>query len=84
MGVATQCLKSSKCFRAKPQYYANVCLKYARLFSFSPMANLAFRINVKLGGINTVPDPQSVSVLTDPHNPTIVMGAFLLCSWTKL
>ncbi|KAJ6539414.1 argonaute-like protein [Mycena capillaripes] len=59
MGVATQCLKSSKCFRAKPQYYANVCLK----------------INVKLGGINTIPDPSSVSVLTDPHNPTIVMGA---------
>ncbi|KAJ7283579.1 argonaute-like protein [Mycena rebaudengoi] len=58
MGVATQCLKSSKCFRAKPQYYANVCLK----------------INVKLGGINVIPDPSSVSVLTDPHNPTIVMG----------
>ncbi|KAJ7228592.1 argonaute-like protein, partial [Mycena pura] len=62
MGVATQCLKSSKCFRAKPQYYANVCLK----------------INVKLGGINTIPDPPSVSVLTDPHNPTIVMGASFL------
>ncbi|TFK43467.1 argonaute-like protein [Crucibulum laeve] len=59
MGVATQCMKSSKCFRAKPQYYANVSLK----------------INVKLGGINTIPDPASVSVLTDPHNPTIVMGA---------
>ncbi|KAF5388155.1 hypothetical protein D9615_000461 [Tricholomella constricta] len=59
MGVATQCMKSSKCFRAKPQYYANVSLK----------------INVKLGGINTVPDPSSVSVLTDPFNPTIVMGA---------
>ncbi|KAF7301729.1 Argonaute-like protein [Mycena indigotica] len=58
MGVATQCLKSSKCFRAKPQYYANVCLK----------------INVKLGGINTIPDASSVSVLTDPHNPTIVMA----------
>ncbi|KAF9464484.1 argonaute-like protein [Collybia nuda] len=58
MGVATQCMKSSKCFRAKPQYYANVSLK----------------INVKLGGINTIPDPSSVSVLTDPHNPTIVMG----------
>ncbi|KAJ7908290.1 argonaute-like protein [Mycena leptocephala] len=58
MGVATQCLKSSKCFRAKPQYYANVCLK----------------INVKLGGINTIPDPSSVNMLTDPHNPTIVMG----------
>jgi eukaryotic translation initiation factor 2C len=33
------------------------------------------KINVKLGGINTIPDPQSVSVLTDPRNPTIVMGA---------
>ncbi|KAF8061822.1 argonaute-like protein [Lyophyllum atratum] len=59
MGVATQCLKSSKCFRAKPQYWANVCLK----------------INPKLGGINTVPEPSSVAVLTDPHKPTIVMGA---------
>jgi len=59
VGVATQCLKSSKCFRAKAQYYANVCLK----------------MNVKLGGINTIPDPQSVTVLTDPRNPTIVMGA---------
>ncbi|KAI0921048.1 hypothetical protein AcV5_001233 [Taiwanofungus camphoratus] len=58
-GVATQCLKSSKCSRAKAQYYANVCLK----------------INVKLGGINTIPDSRSVSILTDPHNPTIVMGA---------
>ncbi|KAJ7178815.1 hypothetical protein C8R43DRAFT_974410 [Mycena crocata] len=55
MGVATQCLKSSKYFRAKPQYYANVCLK----------------INVKLGGINTIPDPSSVSVLTEPHNPPL-------------
>ncbi|KAI0832378.1 argonaute-like protein [Trametes gibbosa] len=58
-GVATQCLRSSKCSRAKAQYFANVCLK----------------INVKLGGINTVPDARSVPVLTDPHNPTIVMGA---------
>ncbi|KIK94706.1 hypothetical protein PAXRUDRAFT_827744 [Paxillus rubicundulus Ve08.2h10] len=59
VGVATQCLKSSKCFRAKPQYFANVCLK----------------MNVKLGGINTIPDPQSVTMLTDPRNPTVVMGA---------
>ncbi|KAH9943477.1 argonaute-like protein [Epithele typhae] len=58
-GVATQCVKSSKSSRAKPQYFANVCLK----------------INVKLGGINAIPDPRSVSVLTDPHNPTMVMGA---------
>ncbi|TFY78817.1 hypothetical protein EWM64_g5198 [Hericium alpestre] len=58
-GVVTQCLKSAKCWKAKPQYYANVTLK----------------LNVKLGGINTIPDPKSVSVLTDPNNPTIVMGA---------
>ncbi|KAL0065940.1 hypothetical protein AAF712_007067 [Marasmius tenuissimus] len=58
-GVATQCVKSSKAFRAKPQYYANVALK----------------INVKLGGINLIPEPASVAVLTDPRNPTIVMGA---------
>ncbi|KAL6309673.1 argonaute-like protein [Sparassis latifolia] len=58
-GIATQCLKANKCMRASPQYYANVCLK----------------INVKLGGINTIPDPRSVSILTDPANPTIVMGA---------
>lgn len=31
-------------------------------------------MNVKLGGINTIPDPQSVTMLTDPRNPTIVMG----------
>ncbi|KAG6835954.1 hypothetical protein H0H93_012916 [Arthromyces matolae] len=59
MGVATQCLKSSKCYRAKPQYWANVSMK----------------INVKLGGINTVPDPSSVKALTDPAFPTIVIGA---------
>jgi len=58
-GVATQCLKSNKCFRAKQQYYANVCLK----------------INVKLGGINNIPDPLSVKFLADNANPTIVMGA---------
>ncbi|RDX49272.1 argonaute-like protein [Lentinus brumalis] len=58
-GVATQCLSSTKCSRARPQYYANVCLK----------------INVKMGGINAVPEARSVPALTDPHNPTIVMGA---------
>jgi eukaryotic translation initiation factor 2C len=36
------------------------------------------RINVKLGGINLIPEPSSVAALTDPHNPTIVMGKFLL------
>ncbi|EJF61200.1 argonaute-like protein [Dichomitus squalens LYAD-421 SS1] len=58
-GVATQCLRSNKCNRANKQYFANVLLK----------------INPKLGGINVIPDPRSVPVLTDPRNPTIVMGA---------
>ncbi|KAH9062679.1 argonaute-like protein [Lactarius vividus] len=58
-GVVTQCMKSSKCFRAKPQYYANITLK----------------LNVKLGGVNSVPEPRDISFLTDPANPTIVMGA---------
>lgn len=71
-------MKSSKCFRAKPQYYANICLKY-NFPGFIAVLNMSliyvpFRINVKLGGINTIPDPASVSVLTDPRNPTIVMG----------
>jgi eukaryotic translation initiation factor 2C len=58
-GVVTQCMKSSKCFRAKPQYFANITLK----------------LNVKLGGINSVPEPRDISFLTDPSNPTMVMGA---------
>lgn len=51
-----------------------------RLLEVSPSFALCgrgltlYRINVKLGGINTVPDARSVPVLTDPHNPTIVMG----------
>jgi len=58
-GVATQCLKATKCNRGNAQYFANVCLK----------------INVKRGGINTIPEARAVSILTDAHNPTIVMGA---------
>jgi hypothetical protein len=26
-GIPTQCMKAAKCFRAKPQYYANITLK---------------------------------------------------------
>ncbi|KAG2021246.1 eukaryotic translation initiation factor 2C [Coprinopsis cinerea AmutBmut pab1-1] len=57
-GVATQCLIGRKCSRARPQYWANVLLK----------------VNVKLGGINSIIDP-SGSPLADPANPTVVMGA---------
>ncbi|KAL0567403.1 hypothetical protein V5O48_014595 [Marasmius crinis-equi] len=61
MGVATQCLKASKCKRAKPQYWANVALK----------------VNPKLGGVNHRPDPSSrqSAELNDPNKPTIIMGA---------
>ncbi|KZW04251.1 eukaryotic translation initiation factor 2C [Exidia glandulosa HHB12029] len=61
-GVATQCMKSAKCFKAKPQYYANVLLNCCR-------------VNVKLGGVNTVPDDRSVPFLTDPTNPVLILGA---------
>jgi eukaryotic translation initiation factor 2C len=58
-GIATQCMKSSKCLSARPTYYANITLK----------------INVKLGGINAIPAPRDAAFLTDPANPTMVMGA---------
>ena len=38
------------------------------------------RINVKRGGINTIPEPRSVPILTDPSNPTIVMGVSIVWS----
>lgn len=81
MGIPTQCMKSIKCSRAKPQYFANVSLKLASFPGVIYEPDLIFRINVKLGGINTIPDPSSVSVLTDPHNPTVVMG---VCLFLKL
>ncbi|KAF5348341.1 hypothetical protein D9758_010939 [Tetrapyrgos nigripes] len=59
VGVATQCMRALKCLSAKDQYFANVALK----------------INVKLGGVNTVPEASSINDLFDPRNPTIVMGA---------
>jgi len=34
-----------------------------------------FRINVKLGGINTIPDSPSINTLLDQRKLTIVMGA---------
>lgn len=64
--------------RAKPQYFANVSLKYFFLLLFpSTISHVCRdRINVKLGGINTIPDPSSVAVLTDPSYPTVVMGMY--------
>lgn len=80
MGIPTQCMKSLKCMRAKPQYFANVSLKYFHLLSLRVLSHMCnhYRINVKLGGINTIPDPSSVAVLTDPIYPTVVMGMHLV------
>ncbi|KAH7102563.1 eukaryotic translation initiation factor 2C [Auriculariales sp. MPI-PUGE-AT-0066] len=58
-GVATQCLLSKKCGGAKPAYWANVLLK----------------VNVKLGGINVIPDAPSVPFLSNPAVPALVLGA---------
>ena len=72
-------MKSLKCMRAKPQYFANVSLKYVFYTSSTSFISHFYydRINVKLGGINTIPDPSSVVVLTDPAYPTMVMGMYL-------
>ena len=71
-GVATQCLKASKCKGANDQYWANVLLKYVDASNyFYRVFSPAERVNVKLGGINVVLDRSSLS---DPNNPTIVMG----------
>ncbi|KAK0443706.1 ribonuclease H-like domain-containing protein [Desarmillaria tabescens] len=58
-GVATQCLRVGKCRNARQQYWFNVALK----------------INAKLGGVNVIPNPKSASIISDPMQPTIVMGA---------
>ncbi|KAK1223273.1 hypothetical protein PQX77_013861 [Marasmius sp. AFHP31] len=60
-GIPTQCLKASKCKRAKPDYWVNTALK----------------VNLKLGGIDVKPDVASAAAggLCDPRTPTIVLGA---------
>ncbi|CAE6431878.1 unnamed protein product [Rhizoctonia solani] len=59
-GVATQCMKADKAKGQSMQYYGNVCLK----------------INVKLGGVNSVLMPSDeTKFITDPANPTMIMGA---------
>jgi hypothetical protein len=50
--------------------YFCLCVFYQDSLTFQ-------RINVKLGGINSIPEPSSVSFLTDPRNPTIVLGEWL-------
>ncbi|KAG8699743.1 hypothetical protein FRC09_006408 [Ceratobasidium sp. 395] len=59
-GVATQPLKAEKCRKGSMQFFGNVCLK----------------INLKLGGTNSVlATSPELSFLSDPANPTLVLGA---------
>ena len=44
------------------------------LCSLARLTYFPCRLNVKLGGVNAVPEPRDVSFLTDSANPTIVMG----------
>jgi len=38
-------------------------------------ANVALKINVKLGGVNVITDATQMTTLSDPHLPTVIMGA---------
>ena len=41
-----------------------------------PLSSLTLlRVNVKLGGVNAVPEARSVPMLSDPQNPAIIIGA---------
>lgn len=42
-------------------------------FLLSPLTLL--RVNVKLGGVNAVPEARSVPMLSDPQNPAVIIGA---------
>ncbi|KAG8947289.1 hypothetical protein FRC04_010865 [Tulasnella sp. 424] len=65
-GVATQCMLENKCWDrksegpARPSYYANIALK----------------VNAKLGGVNVVASPKDTgNLLGDPNNPVMILGA---------
>ncbi|KAG2013567.1 argonaute family member [Coprinopsis cinerea AmutBmut pab1-1] len=61
MGVHTQCMRAMRCFGGNNQYFANIALK----------------LNARLGGVNVAPDlSDGVSRnLLSPPNKTLVMGA---------
>ena len=46
---------------------------YPSPFLLSPLTLL--RVNVKLGGVNAVPEARSVPMLSDPQNPAVIIGA---------
>lgn len=46
---------------------------YPSSLLLSPLTLL--RVNVKLGGVNAVPEARSVPMLSDPQNPAVIIGA---------
>ena len=70
----------SQSFQGRPSEKSILCQCYVEVGHISPRTyNSGFfykksRLNVKLGGINLIPDPSSASAIMDPVNPTMVMG----------
>ncbi|KAJ7664974.1 ribonuclease H-like domain-containing protein [Mycena rosella] len=61
-GIPTQCMKEKYCSKSDPPYWLAQC-----------WLNVAHKVNVKLGGINTVLD-HGVPLLGDSQNGTMVMA----------
>ncbi|KAG8980827.1 hypothetical protein FRB95_001180 [Tulasnella sp. JGI-2019a] len=67
-GIATQCVLETKLYKRGPQGYS---INGAQYFN-----NVALKVNVKLGGINVVPNKMDThGLLGDNTNLTLVMGA---------
>jgi hypothetical protein len=63
MGVMTQCMLAKHLFTPKVTY----------------CANLALKINVKLGGTNSHCDPSSELPVLGAKVPTMIFGADVVC-----
>ncbi|KAF9446932.1 Piwi-domain-containing protein [Macrolepiota fuliginosa MF-IS2] len=74
-GIVTQCMKSSKCKVENPRSYSLRAPCKPPSGTIQYYSNVGLKINVKLGGINTILSPGAPNTIADPLNPTIVMGA---------
>uniref|UniRef100_A0A8D8UB55 Protein argonaute-1 n=1 Tax=Cacopsylla melanoneura TaxID=428564 RepID=A0A8D8UB55_9HEMI len=73
LGMATQCVQAKNVNKTSPQTLSNLCLKNVNKTSPQTLSNLCLKINVKLGGINSILVP---SIRPKVFNePVIFMGA---------